>query len=55
MPKDAQGALVFESSAPGVVSVDAVGQIKALKEGTATITVKMGDTASEKLEITVEK
>ena len=41
-PADAQGALMFKSSNASILSVDAAGQIKALKKGSATITVTLG-------------
>ena len=41
-PADAQGALIFKSSNASILSVDAAGQIKALKKGSAAITVTLG-------------
>lgn len=54
-PEDAlDKTVVWESSNPDVVSVDADGNIKALKEGTATITVTTKDGEfTAKVEITV--
>ena len=56
-PEDAlDKTLIWESSNPDIVSVDANGNIKALKEGTATIkvTTKDGEFTAE-VKITVNK
>ena len=39
-PDGADSAVVWSSDAPDVASVDQNGNVKALKDGTATITVK---------------
>jgi len=52
-PADAQGALAFKSSNAAILSVDAAGQVKALKKGSATITVTLG-CKSTALKITVK-
>jgi uncharacterized protein YjdB len=41
-PADAQGVLTFKSSDAKILTVDAAGQIKALKKGSAKITVTLG-------------
>ncbi len=41
-PGDAQGAITFKSSRMDVLSVDALGQLKALKKGSATVWVMLG-------------
>ena len=40
-PSDADGDIIFTSSNPEVVSVDSTGAIKALSEGTVTITISL--------------
>jgi uncharacterized protein YjdB len=41
-PGNAQGVLKFKSGNPKVLSVDAAGQLKAIKKGSAAITVSLG-------------
>lgn len=41
-PKTARGVVRFKSSRDDIVSVDTAGQIRALKKGSATITVSLG-------------
>jgi alpha-amylase len=41
-PGNAQGVLTFKSGNPKVLSADAAGQLKALKKGSAAITVSLG-------------
>ena len=42
-PVNAAGSLVWESSNPGVATVDSTGKVTAKAQGTATITVSCGD------------
>jgi len=52
-PKDAQGVLAFKSSNTSIVSVNTVGQLRAVKKGSATITVTLGNRKTT-LKITVK-
>ena len=52
-PSNAQGVITFKSSNANILSVDAVGQLRALKQGKATITVMLGSKKSS-LTITVK-
>jgi uncharacterized protein YjdB len=45
-PINAQGLITFKSSRKDVVSVDALGQLKALKKGSATVWVMLGSKRS---------
>lgn len=51
-PANATTAITWESSDPTVATVTA-GLVKAVKEGTATITVKAGESVSASCEVTV--
>jgi len=44
-PANAQGVITFQSTNKKVISVDAAGQLKALKKGTASIIAMMGKKA----------
>jgi len=52
-PVNAQGVLIFKSGSPRVLSVDAAGQLRALKKGSALITVSLGSKKTA-LKITVK-
>ncbi len=57
LPEEAaySAEIVWESSAPNIVSVDKDGNIKALRKGTATITAKTADgTVSASRKVTVD-
>lgn len=48
MPAEAYGGLAYKSSNPKIVSVDAGGNVKALKSGTASVAVTAADGSGKK-------
>lgn len=54
LPKNTASALTWTSSAPKVASVDQKGNVRALKKGTAVITVKTFNGKTAKVTVTVK-
>ena len=54
LPKDTASALTWTSSKPEVASVDQKGNVRALKKGTAVITVKTFNGRTAKVTIKVK-
>ena len=54
LPKDTASALTWTSSRPKVASVDKKGNVRALKKGTAVITVKTFNGRTAKVTIKVK-
>lgn len=54
LPEDTASALIWTSSAPKVASVDQKGNVKALKKGTAVITVETFNGKTAKVTISVK-